>query len=381
MTLPATNLPRLCQLVLRGHSRHRSIIPRCASAVHANYFGSRSLFTHNKETYVKLKEKELHVNPGFGVLHVTGTIDFHIKPTNVQEYPDADRAFVVVHGVPSESCEDVTVELTGEQRDILTVCATSKSQSVFCEVMVPIKYDLDVKLMDEGRLKISQMESDEVKVFTKNGEVNSRGLKSHNIHITTENGHITSDGSMQGNIFINAKNTHLKAKRLQGLALNIEAKELSTEIESSYMNQGQITADKGSIKISNLHGCTDLLVKEGQVVVNGFHGQIAGFMGSGKIEMQVTDVTGHSTLHLKEGNMKLSVLDTPRHNLEVKAPTLSLSEEVRACGTLSQGSSQVFTISRNDPEASVLQATVVSGEAHVECQNWFSTLGIKLPNK
>lgn len=63
---------------------------------------------------------------------------------------------------------------------------------------------------------------------------------------------------------------HLKAKRLQGLALNIEAKELSTEIESSYMNQGQITADKGTIKISNLHGCTDLLVKEGQVVVSKY---------------------------------------------------------------------------------------------------------------
>ncbi|KAK8382825.1 hypothetical protein O3P69_011401 [Scylla paramamosain] len=78
---------------------------------------------------------------------------------------------------PSASCEGITVELTGEQRDILTVCATAKSPSVFCEVMVPIKYDLDVKLMDEGRLKISQMESDEIKVLTENGEVNSRGLK------------------------------------------------------------------------------------------------------------------------------------------------------------------------------------------------------------
>ncbi|XP_045113941.1 uncharacterized protein LOC123506117 isoform X2 [Portunus trituberculatus] len=368
-------------LILRCHSTHKSIIPRCVSAVHANNFGCRSLFTHNTETYVKLKEKELHVNPGFGVLHVSGTIDFHIRPTNVQEYPDADRAFVAVHGLPSESCEDVTVELTGEQRDILTVCATPKSQRVFCEVMVPIKYDLDVKLMDEGRLKISQMESDEVKVFTENGEVNSRGLKSHNIHITTENGHITSDGSIQGNIFINAKKTHMKAKRLQGLALNIEAKELSTEIESSYMNQAQIKADKGTIKINNLHGCTDLLVKQGQIVVNGFHGQIAGFMGSGKVEMQVTEVTGHSTLHLKEGSMKLSVLDTPRHTLEVKAPSLSLSEEVRTCGTLSQDNSQVFTISSDDPETNALQATVVSGEAHVDCQNWFSTLGIKLPNK
>lgn len=382
------NMHRFCQLVLRGHSKHRNIIARCvhpALASHSGWLhsshGHRFLFTHNTESYIKLKEKELHVNPGFGTLHVTGTIDFLIKPTNVQDYPDADRAFVTVHGLPSESCEDITVELTGEQRDTLSVCAAPKSPRVFCEVMVPIKYDLDVKLMDEGRLKISKMESDEVKVFTEKGEVNTQGLKGHNIHITTEEGHITSDGSIQGNIFINARKTHFRAKRLQGLALDIEAKEISTEIESSYMNQGQIKADRGTIKISNLHGCTDLLIKQGQLVVNGFHGQIAGFLGSGRIEMQVTDVTGNSTLHLKEGNMKLSVLDAPRHDLEVTAPSISLSEEVMAVGTLSHDKNQVFIISKNDPEASALQATVVNGEAEVECQSWFSTLGIKLPGK
>lgn len=46
--------------------------------------GQRSIFTHNTESHVKLKEKELNVNPGFGVLHATGTIDFLIKPASVQ---------------------------------------------------------------------------------------------------------------------------------------------------------------------------------------------------------------------------------------------------------------------------------------------------------
>lgn len=53
-------------------------------------------------------------------------------------------------------------------------------------------------------------------------------------------------------------------------------------------------------------------------LLDGFHGQIAGFVGSGKMEVQVTDVTGNSTLHLKEGDMKLSVLDNPRQVAEAK---------------------------------------------------------------
>lgn len=58
----------------------------------------------------------------------------------LQDYPDADRAFVVVYGPQSESSEGITVELTGEQRDTLTVCAAPKSSDIYCEVMVPIKY-------------------------------------------------------------------------------------------------------------------------------------------------------------------------------------------------------------------------------------------------
>lgn len=60
--------------------------------------------------------------------------------TVFQDYPDADRAFVTLYGSPSESCEGITVELTGEQRDTLTVCAAPKSSDIYCEVMVPIKY-------------------------------------------------------------------------------------------------------------------------------------------------------------------------------------------------------------------------------------------------
>lgn len=87
---PAMTLSRLCQQV-RHHSRQRSIIPMniCLGLPsHCGWqksnCGQRSIFTHNTESFIKLKEKELDVNPGFGVLHATGTIDFHIKPTSVQ---------------------------------------------------------------------------------------------------------------------------------------------------------------------------------------------------------------------------------------------------------------------------------------------------------
>lgn len=52
--------------------------------------------------------------------------------------------------------------------------------------------------------------------------------------------------------------------------LDIEAEELSTAVESSYMNEGRISVQNGDIMISNLHGCTDLLMKKGQIVVSEY---------------------------------------------------------------------------------------------------------------
>ncbi|KAK3877146.1 hypothetical protein Pcinc_018129 [Petrolisthes cinctipes] len=347
-----------------------------------------------EESYVKVKSKAISVNPGFGALHTAGTINFFIKPTSPQEYPDADQAFVNVYGLPSTrpTCEDINIELTGELQDTLTISATPTSSQMYCEVLVPIKYDLDVSLLGKACVQISGMEADDVKISTEEGEIRTKGLKSHNIHITTKEGNITSEGSLQGNIFIRAKKTHLTAKRLQGLVIDVEAEELTTAVESSYMNQGQITAQCGDVKISNLHGCTDLMVKEGQIVIRGLHGQISAFMKTGKIDAQVTDVTGHSTLHVNKGELTLSIIDTPRHGLEVCAPSLEVSEEVLALGSTSNTSDStssstassptatpVFSLTQNNsPDINILRASVTEGVAEVKSQSWFSTLGIKM---
>lgn len=90
LIFPAMTIPRLCQHLVRCHSGRSSVVPMTyiGLASHCSWWksstGRRAIFTHNTKSHVKLKEKELDVSPGFGVLHVTGTIDFLIKPTNVQ---------------------------------------------------------------------------------------------------------------------------------------------------------------------------------------------------------------------------------------------------------------------------------------------------------
>ncbi|KAK7071278.1 hypothetical protein SK128_015992 [Halocaridina rubra] len=330
------------------------------------------------EEYTKLKSKEFHVYPGFGKFRSNGNVDCIIKPTNPQEFPDADRAFVFIYGKDSTQCKNVTIELTGELKDVLSLTAFPESTQMYCEIQIPIKYNLDIQLLDAASVQIFGMEADEVNITTDKGDIKTAGLKSHNIHIKTQTGNISAKRTLQGNIFITAKKTSLTAKRLQGMAMTIDAEELDTSVESSYITQGEIKANSGNIRLKNLHGCTDLVLRKGLISISGLHGQIAGFLGRGNMDVQVTEVTGNSTLHVKEGVMEIAVLDRPRHDLEVEAPSVEISSEVESMGCISKGTPQRFTLTENeDPGANKLIATVIKGSAKLKCQDWFATLGIR----
>ena len=58
----------------------------------------------------------------------------------MQEYPDADRAFVHVYGLTPATADDVRVELQGDNKDTLAVSTAPDSSRVYCEIEVPIKY-------------------------------------------------------------------------------------------------------------------------------------------------------------------------------------------------------------------------------------------------
>ncbi|XP_063589756.1 protein FAM185A-like [Penaeus indicus] len=340
---------------------------------------SKFFSTRVKEEHVKLGSLEFHVHPGFGTVKAIGDgVDYVIKPANPQEFPDADRAFVSIYGTSDSSLDAVKVELLGEKKDTLAVSSSPGSSRLYCEIEVPIKYDISANLQSDACLQIVGMEADEVDVTTEDGEVATRSLKSHNIHIKTKHGNFTAEGTLQGNIFIVAKSTNLKAKRLQGLKMNIIAEELNTNVQSSYMNEGQITAQRGDIIINHLHGSTTLTLQQGKLSLNGLHGHLIGSVGSGRVDVQVTEITQDSSLSLQEGSLVVSVLDEPRHNLHVTAPSLDISEEISSDAAATTTSTSLQLQAGGGAEANTFSAEVSNGSAKVQRQDWFATLGIKI---
>ena len=58
----------------------------------------------------------------------------------LQEYPDADQAFVHVYGSSASHANQVSVEQKGSTKEIVAVTVNGASERLLCEIEVPIKY-------------------------------------------------------------------------------------------------------------------------------------------------------------------------------------------------------------------------------------------------
>ncbi|CAL4063402.1 unnamed protein product [Meganyctiphanes norvegica] len=340
---------------------------------------NRSLFTHNVENYLKISENKFKVKPGFGNIKIEGSMDYIVKSTNPHEYPNADHAIVTVYGI-SEKNNLVDIHLNPATQDELTVSDNQPETSAYCQIELPIKYDIDINLKGAAGVHIENMESDEASVKTDRGHLSTKGFKSHNLQFITNCGHLKSKGTLQGNLFLKGNTTHVEAKRLQGLKMVIICDELSTNVDSSYITTGLINANSGDIKLHNLHGSTNIAVKKGSIKITGLRGQLSSVMDEGSINVQVSDVWKESSIKLNTGSLTLSLPQNSSDHFEVTAPALEIESEISMSGEEIQNKENLKTFKRqgtNDQEC-IMRAEVNNGTASVKTQDWFSTLGIKM---
>jgi len=335
--------------------------------------------THNDENYLKISENKFKVQPGFGKIKIEGNMNYIVKSANPHEYPDADHAIVTVYGI-SEKKNLVDINFNDISQDELTVSDNQPGTAAYCQIEVPIKYDIDINLKGNAGVHIENMESDEASINTDSGHLTAKSLKAYNLQFVTNCGHLKAKGTLQGNLFVKANTTHVEAKRLQGLKMAVISNELSMNVDSSYITDGLINVNSGDIKLNNLHGSTKIALKKGSLKITGLRGQLSTVMDTGAINLQVSDIWRESSIKLNTGTLSLSLPQNSSDHFEVTAPVLEIESEINTNGKEIQndGNMKTFKLQGTNDQECTLTAEVNNGTASVKSQDWFSTLGIKI---
>ncbi|MEE6481397.1 hypothetical protein FKM82_012852 [Ascaphus truei] len=232
--------------------------------------GSWSAEPRNKP----LKQWTLIVNP-LSTLRVQLPCNVTVKTQDPLAYPMADRVFVTVSGVDRNThrgldLDNIEVKYDEGSRQVLILSQDIDSQTCV-DVSTPLRFDVDIKTLGTGCVKIKQIECDNCQIETEKGDSILQSVKGHKVHIRAKGGKVICLGTVHGNVDIHASDhSTVDIEKLLGTSINICTEDGQLKTKYLYGESSSLSSATGDIVLGSIHGDTGLHTEQGNITV-GMH--------------------------------------------------------------------------------------------------------------
>uniref|UniRef100_A0A3P8RCV3 DUF4097 domain-containing protein n=1 Tax=Astatotilapia calliptera TaxID=8154 RepID=A0A3P8RCV3_ASTCA len=341
----------------------------------------------HEEVKQPLRRWDLSVSP-FTTVRAQIGCNISIHPLDPHTYPEADRAFITVHGPDKEqevSLDRLKVHYDDRSKELL-ISAETVDSDVSIEMSAPLKSNLFITTQGKGSVQVKNMECDICKVRTEKGNCLLHSVKAHQVEVQSHEGHVTGVGTINGNVVISTGgDSAVDVKKLQGTKMNVSTEHGPLKVKAIYAESTCISSRSGRVNLGHVHGETTVKNACGDTVIDGSNSFLKVSSDSGGIDVYVGD-GGSAELHSQQGKhtlqeqlclylTQLSLLHLLSHivfllrsvsyvgAVSVRVPS-SLRAGVRLCGTSVDISPEVVLhgVENNTSEGH----TTVTGYMNVE---------------
>uniref|UniRef100_A0A665TL26 Family with sequence similarity 185 member A n=1 Tax=Echeneis naucrates TaxID=173247 RepID=A0A665TL26_ECHNA len=320
----------------------------------------RSFSGSPAEGRAALRRWDLPVSP-FSTVRAQLTCSISVRSLDPHSFPEADRAFIAVHGGDSEQqqvCLDQLRVHYDDQTEELLISAENLKSSVSIELTAPIKSNLFITTMGEGHVTVKKMECDICKVQTERGNCLLHSVKGHQVTVQSSGGHITCDGTIHGNVDISASgDSAVELKKLQGTKMSISTEHGPLKAKAIYAESSCISSCSGTIQLGHMHGeQTAAPVSFCFAFADGSNSFLNVSSRSGVIDVYVGD---SAELHSQEGAVSVRVPST-------------LTAGVELCGAMVEITNKPSNVA--SPVDQWVKAQADKGCVTLKTQSWFESL-------
>ncbi|KAF7662885.1 hypothetical protein LDENG_00223870 [Lucifuga dentata] len=326
-----------------------------------------------------LKQWTLTVNP-FTTVRAQLACSISIHPLDPHAFPEADRAFVTVHGAGI----DQGVRLDhfhvhyNEQSKELVISADELNNNVSVELAAPIKSNLYITTQGKGNVVVKKMECDICKVQTEKGNCLLHSVKGHHVHVQSKAGHITGVGTIHGNVDISTcGESSVDVKKLQGTKMNVSIEQGPLKVKAIYAESSSVSSCSGRVELGNIHGNATVKTLSGDIVVDGSNSLLKVSSHSGDIDVYVGD-GGSAEVHSQEGAVCVRVPSLLRAGVELCGASVEISPEVVLHGVERNTTEAKTTVTgRMNGESQMdqwVKAQADRGSVRLKTQSWFESL-------
>ncbi|XP_029378712.1 protein FAM185A isoform X1 [Echeneis naucrates] len=338
----------------------------------------RSFSGSPAEGRAALRRWDLPVSP-FSTVRAQLTCSISVRSLDPHSFPEADRAFIAVHGGDSEQqqvCLDQLRVHYDDQTEELLISAENLKSSVSIELTAPIKSNLFITTMGEGHVTVKKMECDICKVQTERGNCLLHSVKGHQVTVQSSGGHITCDGTIHGNVDISASgDSAVELKKLQGTKMSISTEHGPLKAKAIYAESSCISSCSGTIQLGHMHGNGTVRNVFGDTVIDGSNSFLNVSSRSGVIDVYVGD---SAELHSQEGAVSVRVPSTLTAGVELCGAMVEISPEVvlhRVENNTTQGQTTVTGYMNSaSPVDQWVKAQADKGCVTLKTQSWFESL-------
>ncbi|XP_041852586.1 protein FAM185A [Melanotaenia boesemani] len=353
---------------------------RCPLLTFRSFSSSASLFaTHEEVKPSPLRQWALVVSP-FATVRAHLDCNISIRPLDPHAYPEADRAFITVHGADTEQevCLDHLHVHYDEKSKELLISAEKISSDVSITMDAPIKSNLFITAGGKGSVQVKKMECDICKVQTNEGNCLLHSVKGHHVEVQSHGGNITGVGTIHGNVDISAKgDSEVNVKKLQGTAMNVSTENGPLKVKAIYAESSCVSSCSGRIELGHVHGNATVKNMSGDTVIDGSNGFLKVSSYSGVIDVYVGD-GGSAELQSQEGALSVRVPSSLRAGVELCGVSVDISPEVVLHGVENDTTDGYTTltgfINGESPVEQWVKARADRGSVRLRTQSWFDSL-------
>ncbi|XP_037110155.1 protein FAM185A [Syngnathus acus] len=323
-----------------------------------------------------LREWSLEVSP-FSTVRTRLGCSISVRALDPHAFPDADRAFVVLHGgVQGKNLDDFCVHYDGNGKELL-ISTERADTSLSVHLSVPIKSNLFISTYADGNVQVKNMECDICKVHTEKGDCSLHSVKGHLVEVHS-GGDVTGEGTIHGNVDISTFGKGaVRVKKLQGTKMKVSTEHGALAVKAIYAESSCISSCTGKVELGLLHGDATVKNMSGHTRIDGSNGLLKVSSQSGDIDVYVGDGASSEVLS-QEGAVCVRVPSSLRAEVELCGSMVDVNHDVtlhQVQENVTQNQTRVTGYINSDgPVGQRIRVTTERGSVSLRTQSWLQSL-------
>ncbi|XP_045164204.2 protein FAM185A-like [Mercenaria mercenaria] len=326
-----------------------------------------------------------------GRLLVRSAMDVHVQPLDPQKHPSMNKLFINIlymgkdrlssselTALTKQYIVNVDLDDTNEEMEISIKHKSSLPVPALCHLQVPIRYGIDVCCSKTGEASLENLESENIRVRTQQGNCTFKSIKGFNVDVQSKEGSVMSSKVLQGNVkIVCGGNGSINVGRLQGQVVNCHSDQGDISAKAIYADNATFTANCGNIHLGSCHGNSEVKINEGHLTVDTLDGNLNGSIESGNTQIALSR-EGNVSFEVESGDISLSVPKSLNCSMELCGTQIDMGEVTVHDSKMSEDSNLTKLAGHlsEEPVKGTIETRTNKGRIRLSYYDWLSSLNL-----